>query len=130
MFPTQEFANMPLRRENSFILNYVDDFKTHIGTGIMSEKIASLWHRVWGHKSEKEKRRVRSLIPMVLYGALVMYGIIYLSILNTVHRYNPGPAVKSWFGGDSPAIMAARNKEKSQQEASYKGLRKQVVGGR
>ncbi len=96
----------------------------------MGEKIASLWHRVWGHKSEKEKQRVRSLIPMILYGFLVMYGIIYLSILNTVHRFNPGPAVKSWFGGDSPAIVAARNKEKRQQEISYKGLRKQVAVGR
>jgi hypothetical protein len=96
----------------------------------MFEKIASLWHRVWDHKSEKEKRRVRSLVPMILYGALIMYGIIYLSILNTVHRFNPGPAVKSWFGGENPEIVAARNKEKAQQEASYKGLRKQVAGNR
>ena len=121
---------MPPRRENSFILSYIDDFKTHIGTSIMGEKIASLWHRVWGHKSEKEKKRLRSLIPMLLYGFFVMYGIIYLSILNTVHRFNPGPAVKSWFGGENPAIVAARNKEKTEQEKSYKGLRKQVAGGR
>jgi hypothetical protein len=96
----------------------------------MSEKKVSLWHRLWGHRSEKEKKRLRSLIPMILYGFLVMYGIIYLSILNTVHRFNPGPAVKSWFGGDSPEIIAARNKEKTEQEASYKGLRKRVAGGR
>ncbi len=82
----------------------------------MGEKIAYLWYRVWDHKSEKEKQRIRSFIPMLLYGTLVMYGIIYLSILNTVHRLNPGPAVKSWFGGDSPAIIAARNKEKTEQE--------------
>jgi hypothetical protein len=96
----------------------------------MGEKLASLWHRVWSHKSEKEKQRVRSLIPMILYGIFVMYGIIYLSILNTVHRNNPGPAVKSWFGGDSPEIVAARNKELTERETSYKGLRKQVAGGR
>ena len=96
----------------------------------MSEKKASLWYRLWDHKSEKEKQRLRSLIPMILYGFFVMYGIIYLSILNTVHRLNPGPAVKSWFGGDSPEIIAARNKEKSEQEESYKGLRKRVAGGR
>jgi hypothetical protein len=96
----------------------------------MSEKKETLWYRLWDHKSEQEKKRLRSLIPMILYGGLIMYGIIYLSILNTVHRYNPGPAVKSWFGGDSPAIIAARNKEKAQQETSYKGLRKRVAGGR
>ena len=96
----------------------------------MGEKIASLWYRVWDHKSEKEKQRIRSFIPMLLYGALVMYGIIYLSILNTVNRNNPGPAVKSWFGGDSPEIIAARNKELTEREESYKGLRKRVAGGR
>lgn len=96
----------------------------------MSEKKETLWYRLWDHKSEKEKKRLRSLIPMILYGFLVLYGIIYLSILNTVHRYNPGPAVKSWFGGDSPEIIAALNKEKAQQEVSYKGLRKRVAGGR
>ena len=96
----------------------------------MGEKIASLWYRVWDHKSEKEKQRLRSLIPMILYAALVMYGIIYLSILNTVNRNNPGPAVKSWFGGDSPEIIAARNKELTEREESYKGLRKRVAGGR
>ena len=96
----------------------------------MGEKIASLWYRLWDHKSEKEKQRIRSFIPMLLYGALVMYGIIYLSILNTVNRNNPGPAVKSWFGGDSPEIIAARNKELTEREESYKGLRKRVAGGR
>jgi len=96
----------------------------------MSKKKGSLWYRLWDHKSEKEKRRLRSFIPMILYGFLVMYGIIYLSILNTVHRFNPGPAVKSWFGGDSPEIIAARNKEKTELEESYKGLRKRVAGGR
>jgi len=96
----------------------------------MSKKKSSLWYRLWDHKSEKEKQRLRSFIPMILYGFLVMYGIIYLSILNTVHRFNPGPAVKSWFGGDSPEIIAARNKEKAELEESYKGLRKRVAGGR
>lgn len=31
LFPEQEFANMPPRRENSFILNYVDDFNSASG---------------------------------------------------------------------------------------------------
>lgn len=96
----------------------------------MGEKIASLWYRVWDHKSEKEKQRIRSLIPMLLYGALVMYGIIYLSILNTVNRFNHGAAVKTWWGGDKAEVVAARNKEKTDIEASYKGLRKRVGGGR
>ena len=96
----------------------------------MAEKIASLWHRLWGHKSEKEKTRLRSLIPMILYGALIMYGIIYLSILNTVNRFNPGPAVKTWWGGDNEKVVAARIKEKNDIEASFKGLRKRDSGGR
>jgi hypothetical protein len=96
----------------------------------MSEKKETLWYRLWDHKSEKEKQRLRSLIPWILYGGLIMYGIIYLSILNTVNRNNPGPAVKSWFGGDSSEIIAARNKELTEREESYKGLRKRVAGGR
>ena len=96
----------------------------------MGEKIASLWYRVWDHKSEKDKQRIRSFIPMILYGALVMYGIIYLSILNTVNRFNRGPTIKTWWGGDSSEIIAARNKEMTEREESYKGLRKRVAGGR
>lgn len=96
----------------------------------MSDEKGSLWYRLWDHKTEKEKKRVRSFLPLFLYGGLVMYGIVYLSILNTVHRFNPGPAVKSWFGGDNPEVIAARNKEKAEIEASYKGLRKKVAGGR
>ena len=96
----------------------------------MDEKKASLWHRLWVQKSEKEKIRLRSFIPMILYGALVMYGIIYLSILNTVNRFNPGPAVKTWWGGDNEKVIAARIKEKNDIEASFKGLRKRVAGGR
>ena len=38
----------------------------------------SLWYRVWGHRSLKEKQRLRSFIPYILYGILVFYGIIYL----------------------------------------------------
>lgn len=96
----------------------------------MSDQKGSLWYRLWDHKEEKEKQRIRSFIPMILYTALVMYGIIYLSILNTVNRNNPGPAVKSWWGGDSSETIAALNKELTEREESYKGLRKRVAGGR
>ncbi len=96
----------------------------------MGDKKGSLWYRLWDHKSEKDKQRIRSFIPMLLYGALIMYGIIYLSILNTVNRFNPGPAVKTWWGGDSSETIAALNKEQTEKEESYKGLRKRVAGGR
>jgi hypothetical protein len=96
----------------------------------MSDNKDSLWYRLWGHKSEQEKKRVKSFIPLIMYTAAFIYGVIYLSILNTVNRYNPGPAVKSWFGGDRPEVIAARIKEKTDIEESYKGLRKRVSGGR
>ena len=121
---------MPPRWQNSFIFRYVDESKACIGIRIMGEKIASLWYWLCGHRSEKDKQRLRSLIPMILYGALIMYGIIYLSILNTVNRFNPGPAVKTWWGGDSSETIAALNKEQREKEESYKGLRKRVAGGR
>ena len=59
----------------------------------------SLWYRLWDHRSLKEKKRLRSFIPYILYGGLVFYGIIYLSILNTVNRERTGTTVKTGFGG-------------------------------
>ena len=96
----------------------------------MSDKKGSLWYRLWDHRSEKDKKWIKSFIPVVLYTVAFIYGVIYLSILNTVNRFNPGPAVKSWFGGDRPEIIEARNREETEIEASYKGLRKRVEGGR
>jgi hypothetical protein len=92
------------------------------------EKV-TLWHRVWGHRSQREKKRLRSFIPWVLYGIFIFYGIIYLSILNTVNREKTGTAVKSWFGGDSQEIIDARQREESEIKESFKFLRKRVSGG-
>ena len=89
----------------------------------------SLWYRLWDHKSLKEKQRLRSLVPWLLYGIAVFYGIIYLSILNTVNREKTGTAVKSWFGGDRQEIIDAREREERQIKESFKALRKRVSGG-
>ncbi len=90
----------------------------------------SLWYRLWDHKSEKEKRRVKSFIPLILYTFAFVYGVIYLSILNTVNRYTPGSTVKSWFGGDRPEVVEAKLREKREIEESFKHMRKRVSGGR
>ena len=89
----------------------------------------SLWYRLWDHKSLKEKQRLRSLIPWLLYGIAVFYGIIYLSILNTVNREKTGTAVKSWFGGDRQEIIDAREREERQIKESFEAMRKRVSGG-
>ena len=89
----------------------------------------SLWYRLWDHKSLKEKQRLRSLIPWLLYGIAVFYGIIYLSILNTVNRERTGTTVKSWFGGDRDEIIEAREREERQIKESFKALRKRTSGG-
>jgi len=89
----------------------------------------SLWYRLWDHKSLKEKQRLRSLIPWLLYGIAVFYGIIYLSILNTVNREKTGTTVKSWFGGDRQEIIDAREREERQIKESFKAMRKRVSGG-
>ena len=74
------------------------------------DKKESLWYRLWDHRSLKEKRRLRSLVPWILYGIAVFYGIIYLSILNTVNREKTGTTVKSWFGGDRQDVIKARER--------------------
>ena len=94
------------------------------------EKKETLWYRLWDHRSLKEKRRLRSLIPYFLYGIAVFYGIIYLSILNTVNRERTGTTVKTWFGGDKEEVIQARQREEKEIKESLKGLRKRVSGGR
>ena len=89
----------------------------------------SLWYRLWDHKSVKEKQRLRSLIPWLLYGIAIFYGIIYLSILNEINREKVGTTVKTWFGGDSQTIIDAREREKREIKESFKALRKRVSGG-
>ena len=88
-----------------------------------------LWHRLWDHRSLKEKKRLRSLIPWILYGIAVFYGVIYLSILNTVNREKTGTTVKSWFGGDRQDVVKAREREEREIKESFKALRKRVSGG-
>ena len=89
----------------------------------------SLWYRLWDHKSVKEKQRLRSLIPWLLYGIAIFYGIIYLSILNEINREKVGTTVKTWFGGDSQTILDAREREEREIKESFKALRKRVSGG-
>jgi hypothetical protein len=69
------------------------------------------------------------LIPWLLYVVAFFYGIIYLSILNTVNREKTGTTVKTWFGGDRQEIIDAREREKREIKESFKGLRKRVSGG-
>ncbi len=89
----------------------------------------SLWYRLWDHRPLKEKQRLRSFVPYILYGIAVFYGIIYLSILNTINRERTGTTVKTWFGGDSQEIIDARVKEEREIKESFKALRKRVSGG-
>lgn len=89
----------------------------------------SLWYRLWDHRSLKEKKRLRSLVPWILYGIAVFYGIIYLSILNTVNREKTGTTVKSWFGGDRQDVIDAREREEREIKESFKALRKRTSGG-
>ena len=84
----------------------------------------------WGDKSEQERKRIRSYGPLILYTVAVLYGVVYLSILNTVNRYNTGTAVKSWFGGDLPEVVLLKEQQRKEIEDSFKGMRKRVSGGR
>jgi hypothetical protein len=124
------FCYDSLKRKNTLetcVTVYI--FRTFRGFPVKEEK-PSLWYRLWDHKSEKEKQRLRSLIPWFLYGFAVFYGIIYLSILNTINRDRTGTTVKTWFGGDKPEVVQAREREKMEVLASYDGVRKRVSGGR
>ena len=83
------------------------------------------------NKGEAEQKRLKSFIPLTLYTVAVVYGVIYLSILNTVNRGKGMDAIKSWYGGDRSEIVRALNKEKDYLENSFKKMiRKRVSGGR
>ena len=94
----------------------------------------SYWKRLdhwWKNKGEAEQKRIKSFIPLSLYTVAVIYGVIYLSILNTVNRGKGMDAIKSWYGGDRSEIVRALNKEKDYLENSFKKMiRKRVSGGR
>ena len=90
------------------------------------DKKEGLWYKLWGHRSLKEKQRLRSFVPYILYGIAVFYGIIYLSILNTINRVRVGTTVKTWFSGDADEINKAREREATDIKYSLKGLRKRV----
>lgn len=83
----------------------------------------------WQSKSEKERKRLKSFLPLFLYTFGFFYFVIYLSILNSVNRYNSGSAVKSWFGGDLPEVVELQQLQQAEIEKSFKALRKRVSGG-
>ena len=98
------------------------------------QKKMSWWKRLgnwWGSKPELEQQRLKSFIPLFLYAVAVIYGVIYLSILNTVNRGKGMDAVKTWYGGDRPEIVRALKAEKEGLASSFKNrIRKQVSGNR
>lgn len=96
----------------------------------MIKKIFSAMVQWWQDKSVQERKRIRSYGPVILYTVAVFYGIIYLSILNTVNRYNHGNTVKSWWGGDLPEVVLLKEQQRKEIEDSFKGMRKRVSGGR
>ena len=80
----------------------------------------------WHNKGEVEQRRLKSFIPLSLYTIAIIYGVIYLSILNTVNRGKGMDAIKTWYGGDRSEIVKALEEEKEYLENSFqKMIRKQ-----
>ena len=86
-------------------------------------------HRHWTSKSEKEKKRLKSFIPLFLYTFAFLYGVVYLSILNTVNRNKTGSTVRSGFG-DKTYAQSQAEKLKKEIDDSFVGHRKRVSGGR
>ena len=85
----------------------------------------------WDNKGETEQKRLKSFIPLTLYTIAVIYGVIYLSILNTVNRGKGMDAIKTGYGGDRAEIVRAFTREKEDLENSFKKMiRKKVSGGR
>ena len=103
------------------------------GDAFKSQK-KTFWRRLnhwWHSKEEVEQKRLKSFIPLTLYTIAVIYGVIYLSILNTVNRGKGMDAIKTWYGGDRSEIVNALQEEKEYLENSFqKMIRKKVSGGR
>ena len=76
----------------------------------------------WNKKGEVEQKRLKSFIPLSLYTIAFIYGVIYLSILNTVNRSKGMDAVKTWYGGDRSEIVRALTREKEGLENSFKAM--------
>ena len=95
----------------------------------MDKKKETLWYRLWDHKSEKEKKRIRSFIPYALYTGAVLYGVIYLSILNSVNRHKAGLTVKTWWGENQPDLDELKIRQQQEIKDSFKASRKRVSGG-
>ena len=94
----------------------------------------TFWQRLyqwWHSKEEVEQKRLKSFIPLTLYTIAIIYGVIYLSILNTVNRGKGMDAIKTWYGGDRSELVTALQEEKEYLENSFqKMIRKRVSGGR
>jgi len=105
-----------------------------MGDNTFKNQKKTLWKRLcqwWHNKGEVEQRRLKSFIPLSLYTIAIIYGVIYLSILNTVNRGKGMDAIKTWYGGDRSEIVKAFKEEKEYLENSFeKMIRKRVSGGR
>ena len=105
-----------------------------MGDDSLKNKKKTLWKRLyqwWYDKEEVEQKRLKSFIPLTLYTIAIIYGVIYLSILNTVNRGKGMDAIKTWYGGDRSEIVKALEEEKEYLENSFqKMIRKRVSGGR
>ena len=105
-----------------------------MGDDSFENKKKTLWKRLyqwWYDKEEVEQKRLKSFIPLTLYTMAIIYGVIYLSILNTVNRGKGMDAIKTWYGGDRSEIVKALEEEKEYLENSFqKMIRKRVSGGR
>ena len=96
-------------------------------------KLVSKWRDLmawWDSKPVEEQKRLKSFIPWALYAFAVLYGVVYLSILNSVNRYKTGTTVKTWFGGDLPSVQKQRMQQVKDIANSFKELRKRVSGNR
>lgn len=95
----------------------------------MDAKKQTLWYRLWDHKSPREKKRLRSFIPLILYTFFVLYGVVYLSILNSVNRGRAGVTVKAWWGDTQADLTEMKKRQQIEIDESFKAPRKRVSGG-